>query len=193
MGLKRVFAFVLFTVILTGLIVVRGGWAEEKSLPFPSYGSGPVEVRLYSDYFCSPCQKTEPHLESILKDLLKRKIIRLILVDFSMSGDSALYTRYFLYALKSRNDADYGLHVRSVLFNAAAGNDILTAKKIEELFRKNKIPYAVFDPKPVFERFNALIKEDHVNRTPVCVIVKAGKKETLVGGMDIFTALKALQ
>jgi len=193
MGLKRSSAFSLFSMVLVGLIAAGCGWAEERNPPFPSFGSGSVEVRLYSDYFCPPCQKTEPHLEPILKDLLKRKIIRLILVDFPMHEESTLYTRYFLYALKSRNDADYGLHVRSVLFNAAAGNDILTAKKIEELFRKNKIPYAVFDPKPVFERFNALIKEDHVNRTPVCVIVKVGKKETLIGGMDIFTALKALQ
>ena len=193
MRTRRAFLSGLFALILSGLFVAGIGWAKERNLPFPSYGSGAVEVRLYSDYFCPPCQKTEPHLEPLLKDLLKRKIIRLILVDFPMHEESTLYTRYFLYALKSRNDADYGLHVRSVLFNAAAGNDILTAKKIEELFRKNKIPYAVFDPKPVFERFKALIKDDHVNRTPVCVIVKAGKKETLVGGMDIFTALKALQ
>ncbi|MCX5839526.1 MAG: thioredoxin domain-containing protein [Deltaproteobacteria bacterium] len=176
------------------LILSAGcGWAEERNPPFPSFGSGPVEVRLYSDYFCPPCQKTEPHLEPILKDLMKRKIIRLILVDFPMHEESALYTRYFLYSLNSRNDADYGLRVRRVLFNAATGNDILTAKKIEELFRKNKIPYTVFDPKPVFERFKALIKEDHINSTPRCVIIKAGKKETLVGGMDIYTALKALQ
>ena len=52
MGLKRrMLAFGLFPMILAGLIVAGGGWAEERNPPFPSYGSGPVEVRLYTDYF----------------------------------------------------------------------------------------------------------------------------------------------
>ena len=35
-------------MILTGLITEVGVWGEERN-PFPSYGSGPVEVRLYTD------------------------------------------------------------------------------------------------------------------------------------------------
>jgi len=193
MGLKRTFVFGLFPMILIGLIATGCGWAEERNPPFPSYGSGSVEVRLYSDYFCPPCRTLEPLAEPILKDLLKRNIIRLTLVDVPMHEESPLYSRYFLYALKSRNNADHGLHVRNVLFNAAAGKDFLTAKKIEELFRNKKIPFTVFDPKPVFDRFNALLGEDQLRGTPMCVIVKAGKKETFVGGMDILNALKALR
>ena len=51
----------------------------------------------------------------------------------------------------------------------------------------------VYDPKPIFEQFKALIKKDHISSTPGCVIIEAGKKKTLVGGMDIYTALRALQ
>jgi hypothetical protein len=54
MGLKRALAFGLFPMILAGFIVAGGGWAEERTPPFPSYGSGPVEVRLYTDFFCPP-------------------------------------------------------------------------------------------------------------------------------------------
>ncbi len=193
MHCKRILISVLFT--LAAAAFATGGYASARGdkMPFPAYGSGAIDVRMYSDYFCPPCRQLEPYLEPILKDLLKRNIIRLTLVDLPMHEESALYTRYFLYALKSRNDADYGLHVRNVLFNAVAGKDFLTAKKIEELFRRNKISYVAFDPKPVFERLNTMLAEDRVNRTPTCVIIKAVKRETFVGGPDIIKALNELK
>jgi thiol-disulfide isomerase/thioredoxin len=189
---KRMLISVLFALAVVAL--ATGGYchAQGDKTPFPAYGSGAIEVRIYSDYFCPPCRKLEPHLEPILKDLLKRNIIRLTLVDFPMHEESTLYTRYFLYALKSRNDAEYGLHVRNILFNAAAGKDFLTKKKVEELFRNNKIPYAAFDPKPIFVQFNTMLAEDRINQTPTCVIIKAVKREAFVGGEDILNALKGL-
>ncbi|MHB8773202.1 MAG: DsbA family protein [Syntrophales bacterium] len=161
--------------------------------PFPVFGTGAVEVRLYSDYFCPPCQQVEPLLDPLLKDLLMRKAIRLVLVDFPMHDETPLYARYFLYALKSRSDVDHALRVRSVLFHAAAGKDLLTAPKIEGLLQKNKISYTAFDPKPSFERYNALIQEDKVRGTPTVVIVRGGSKETFVGGPDIIKALNGLK
>ena len=193
MHCKRILISALFALAVA--VLATGGYAHAQGdkTPFPAYGSGAIDVRLYSDYFCPPCQKLEPSLEPILKDLLKRNIIRLTLVDFPMHEESPLYTRYFLYALKSRNDAEYGLHVRNVLFNAATGKDFLTAKKIEELFRNNKIPYVAFDPKSIFERFNTMLTEDRVNRTPTCVIIKGVKRETFVGGPNILKALNELK
>ena len=191
---KRNLISALFALAVA--ILAAGGHAHGQGdkMPFPAYGSGAIDVRLYSDYFCPPCQKLEPYLESILKDLLKRNIIRLTLVDFPMHEESTLYTRYFLNALKSRNDVEYGLRVRNILFNAAtAGKDSRTAKRIEELFRKNKIPFLAFDPKPIFERFNTMLKEDRINQTPTCVIIKGVKRETFVGGDDILSALKELK
>jgi protein-disulfide isomerase len=188
---KRILISALFALAIA-VLATGGAHAQGDKTPFPAYGSGAIDVRLYSDYFCPPCQKLEPSLEPILKDLLKRNIIRLTLVDFPMHEESPLYTRYFLYALKSRNDAEYGLHVRNVLFNAAVGKDFLTAKKIEELFRNNKIPYVAFDPKPIFERFNTMLAEDRIKATPTCVIIKGVKRETFVGGPNILKAFGEL-
>ena len=65
MGLKKAFVSGLFTMILTGLIVAGIGSTAEQDPPFPSYGSGPVEVRLYTDYFCPPCRAMEPAVEPL--------------------------------------------------------------------------------------------------------------------------------
>jgi len=193
MGLKRVFASGLLTMILTGLIVVGGGSAEEQqNLPFPSYGSGPVEVRLYTDYFCPPCRTMEPAVEPLLKELLKKNAIRLTLVDVPFSQLTPLFARNFLYALKENNDLEHAFRVRNVLLEASTRKDVTTQERIEALFREKGIPSSAFDAKPAFDRYNALIKEDKIDATPTCVVIKNGQKKAFVGGPDIINSLKAL-
>ena len=196
MGLKRVFAFGLFTMILTGLIVAGIGSAAAQDPPFPSYGSGPVEVRLYTDYFCPPCRAMEPAVEQLLKDLLKKNVIRLTLVDVPFSQHTLLYARNFLFALKENNDLEHAFRVRNVLLEASTQKDVTTQERIEALFREKGVPFSVFfpvfDAKPAFDRYNALIKEDKINATPTCVVIQNGQKKAFVGGPDIINALKAL-
>ncbi len=192
------FIKILVTVLLVFAVVAPATAGDSSApgsgkSPFPAFGAGPVEVRLYSDYFCPPCQQVEPFLDPILKDLLLKNVIRLVLVDFPMHNETPLYARYFLYALKSRSDVDHALHVRGTLFRAAAGKEYLTAPKVEGLLKANRIPYAAFEPKPVFDRYNALMQEDKVRGTPTIVIVRGGGKETFVGGADIIKALKGLK
>lgn len=193
MRVKNTFVFSLFIMILAGLIVAGDASTEAGNSPFPAYGSGAVEVRIYSDYFCSSCGKLEPAVEPILKDLLKEKVIRLTLVDAPLHPFTALFARYFLYALKENPDMDHAFQVRNILFNASADKSIRTKERIEALFKEKGVPYAAFDTKPAFDRYNALIKEDSVKQTPTCVIIKSGQKETLVGRADTMNALKALQ
>jgi len=192
MGLKRLFAFGLFTMILTGLIVAGIGSAAEQDPPFPSYGSGPVEVRLYTDYFCPPCRAMEPAVEPILKDLLKKNAIRLILVDVPFNQLTPLFARNFLYALKWNNELEHAFRVRNVLLEASTRKDVTTQERIEALFREKGIPSSVFDAKPAFDRYNALIKEDKIDATPTCVVIQNGQKKAFVGGPDIINALRAL-
>ena len=192
MELKRVFAFGLFTMILAGLIVAGSGWAEDRNSPFPSYGSGPVEVRLYTDYFCPPCRAMEPAVEPILKELLKKNAIRLILVDVPFDQLTPLFAKNFLYALKWNNELEHAFRVRNVLLEASTRKDVTTQERIEALFREKGIPSSAFDAKPAFGRCNALIKEDKIDSTPSCVVIKNGRKKAFVGGPDIINALKAL-
>ena len=196
MGLKKAFVAGFFTLILGGLIVAGIGSAAEQNPPFPSYGSGPVEVRLYTDYFCPPCRAMEPAVEPLLKDLLKRNVIRLTLVDVPFSQHTLLYARNFLFALKENNDMEHAFQVRNVLLEASTQKDVTTQERIEALFREKGVPFSVFfpvfDAKPAFDRYNALIKEDKISATPTCVVIQNGQKKAFVGGPDIINALKSL-
>ena len=135
----------------------------------------------------------EQAVDPILKDLLKKKVIRLTLVDTPFHPHTALYAKYFLYALKKNNDVDHAFRVRNILFEASTNKSITTQEQIEAIFKEKGIPYAVFDAKSVFEGYNVLLKEDNINRTPTCVIIKSGQKKAFVGGPDILSAIKSLQ
>lgn len=189
----RMSKFLVFAVIVAGFVFLSAISVQAMSDPFPTYGTGAVQVRLYTDYFCPPCRGMEPALEPILKDLVKRKVIKVTLIDVPYSKSSPLYARYFLYALKSKYDFDHALMVRNTLFDATITNQVNTGEKIEELFRSKGIPYKAFEPRPAFDKYNNLIKEDRIDATPSCVIIKSGKKETFVGGADIIKALKGLK
>ncbi len=188
----RVLFASLLSLVLAGLFLVPAGSTGEQNLPFPSYGSGPVEVRIYSDYFCPPCRAMEPAASMLLKGLLKKKAIRLTLVDTPFHPYTSLFAKYFLYALKMENDVDNAFRVRNVLIGASADKSITTEKQIEEIFKGKGIFYMAFDVKPAFNRYNALITEDKIKATPTCVIIRKGQKKTVVGGPDIIKALKSL-
>lgn len=184
---------ILATIAGLGFISVSTLFAQGAAAPFPSYGTGAIQVRFYTDYFCPPCLAMEPMVEPVLRDLLKRKIITLTLVDVPFHRYSPLYAQYFLYALNGKSDLEHALKVRNILFEAAANSHATTKEQLEEIFKGKKIPYAAFDPKPSFKRYNTLITEDSIRSTPTCVIIKGVRKETFVGGQDILKALKHLQ
>ena len=178
--------------IMLFILSATGLYAQGQDVPFPQYGTGPIQVIIYTDYFCPPCRAMEPSVDPILNDLLKRNVITLTWVDTPFYRHSIMYAKYFLYALKMKNDSDQAFLVRNVLNAATADRTMTTDKRIEELLKSKGIPYTVFETKPVFDRYNALIKENKIQATPTCVIVKKGKKESFTGGPDIIAALKRL-
>lgn len=184
---------VLFTTLIAGLFLQSSASGREQEAPFPMFGSGAVEVRLYTDYFCPPCRALEPDVEPVLKNLMKKNSIRLTLVDVPFNSNSPLYARYFLFTLSKNHDVEYAIHVRNILFDAAARKDSVTSEQLEILLKSKGVAYEPRDTKPVFNRYNALIKEDKIDATPTCVIIRAGKKEKFVGGPDIIKALKGLK
>lgn len=190
---SKTFVSGLCAVVITVLIIVGNGSAAEQDVPFPSYGSGPVEVRIYSDYFCPPCRAMEPTVAPILKDLLKKNVIRLTLVDTPFHPYTALFAKYFLYALKKNTDVDHAFLVRDILIEVSKDKSVTTPERMEAILREKGIPHAVFDASPVFNRYNALLTEDGIKSTPTCVIIKSGQKKTFVRGPDIVNALKSLQ
>jgi len=192
MGLKKISLFSLLVVVLIGLPGTGMGEAGDKDSVFPSYGAGPVEVRLYTDYFCPPCREMESEAEAILKTHVRKGAIRLILVDIPIGKRTPLYARNFLYAIKENNELDHALRVRNILQNAAAGKKVKTQEQIETLFREKGIAFRVWDPKPVFNRYNDLIRADKIKGTPACVVIKDGQKKIYESDREILDALKSL-
>ena len=192
MGIRKAILSGWFTLVLGGSLMAGIGWAEMRDLPFPSYGSGPVEVRLFADYFCSPCRDIEPEVEPILKELLKQNMIRLTLVDVPHDKLTPLYARNYLYAIRENNDPEHSFRVRSILQGAAAGKDVKTQEQIEALFKEKGVSFSLWDTKPAFDRYNALIKEDNIQGTPVCIVIKNGQKKFSMGKPNVIKAIKAL-
>lgn len=214
---KVVLAFLVTVIVIFEMMSAGSLYASGENIPSPTYGTGATHVWIYTDYFCPPCRAMEPALEPILKNLVKRNLITLTLVDTPFKRYSALYVRYFLYALnaklnernppvkakskktsakalkdKNQNEFIHALRVRSVLFDAAKSEKYSTKESIEALFKSKKIPFVAFDPQPVFDRFQTLMLEDKIQSTPTCVIVKSGVKEQALGGDDIINALKRI-
>lgn len=193
MRTARVFT-ILIVLILFGSMPCMGAPTFEKEAPFPMYGTGPIEVRLYADYFCEACAAIEPELEPILKELLKKNRIKLFLVDVPFSSNTRLYATYFLYALNANNTAEHALYLKSVLFEATSGpNRVIDEDGMKKLFKSKGIAYIPFTIKPALNRYNALMREDKIDSSPTCVIIRNGKKEKLEDKKPILDALKKIK
>ncbi len=162
--------------------------------PLPSFGKGPVEVRIYTDYFCGPCRAEEAEVMALITELVDKTLIRVIFIDTPIHKETILYAGYFLSALNAKEGGDLrqAVTLRAALFEAAA--EKITDKEGLELFLKKKgIPLRSFDTTPVFKIYSNYLNEDRINSTPSCVIVGPRGKQTLVGREDTVKALRSLR
>lgn len=160
--------------------------------PIPSFGEGKVKVRLYTDYFCPPCREMEAGLEPVIGELVRSKIVNLIFADTPFYKHSALYARYFLYAVNEKKELEYALFVRRALIEAAK-NRVDSAERMEAALKEKGIKLKPFDPKQVFTALTNHLKEDQIDATPSCIVEKDGKKNKYVGAGDIISALNQLK
>ncbi|HOP84982.1 MAG TPA: thioredoxin domain-containing protein [Syntrophorhabdaceae bacterium] len=185
--------FYLFFLLLFSITLPHGILAqEEESKYLPTFGKGSIKIRLYTDYFCGPCDQLEAQIEGLLKTLIEKNIITITFIDVPFSQYSSMYVKHFLYALNKKRSLDFALKTRKVLFSAAK-NRIVDAKGLTAYLNQNQIDIKPFDEKGVYQIFeNYLNKEDKINVTPTCVIIEDEKKEFFKGINDITNALKRL-
>jgi thiol:disulfide interchange protein DsbA len=184
---------VFFCFIVFIISVAPAAGAEKEAIP--SYGQGPREVLIFSDYFCPPCQALEPKLEPVLDELYKQGIAKIRFVDTPMHKETPLFAKFYLYAAKVAPDYRAAVRARQVLFALAGKENVFWMdERIEEAFRKEKIPFTPFDFRTVQPELNRLIREYKVDSTPTCVILSPGKKaQKFTGADDILKGLKSLQ
>lgn len=195
---KEMRLLILLTII--GLLIfplalkvenVAYGEVTGHKLP-SSFGEGKITVRLYTNYFCPPCKALEPELENLVRTLVNENIINVTFIDTPSSALSVLYARYFLFSLgQTQTSLDYAFSVRKALIEAS-NMMIDTQEKLESFLESKGIKISKFDPRQIFDVYTRYLREDKVNATPTCVIIRDGKKETHVGGREIVEALKAL-
>ncbi len=182
--------FSILFMLFLGL--AQPGIADSQAMSLLAFGSGKINVRLYSDYFCGPCSALEPKIEHPILDLVRTNIITVTFVDTPFYKFSSLYARYFLYVLNEKKELRHALTARTALFEAAKTN-INEPEKLEAFLRAKGIMFKPFDAKPVFNMLQGYLREDKINSTPSCVIRNGEKKEVYTGVENIAKALEALK
>jgi thiol-disulfide isomerase/thioredoxin len=179
-------------LVFIGSVAPAAG-ADNETIP--SYGGGPREVLIFSDYFCPPCRALEPKLEPVLDALYKQGNVKIRFVDTPMHKETHLFAKFYLYAAKATPDYRSAMRARQVLFALAGKENVFWMdERIEEAFRKEKIAYTPFDFRSVQPALNGLIKQHRVDATPTCVILSPGKKARKYTGTDeILKGLASLQ
>jgi len=166
--------------------------AYEADHVLPAFGSGAVEVRLYTDYFCGPCSAEEAEAIALVSEFVGKNLIRVVFIDTPVHRETVLYAGYFLAALNAKHDFPQAVAAREALFEAARKK--ISEKKALEAFLKTKgIAFLPYDTAPVFKIFGSYLKEDRIQSTPSCVIVGPQGKQTLTGRDEIVTALRGLR
>ncbi len=173
-------------------VAATGNPAVEQNEAVFSYGPGPVEIFIFSDYFCPPCQEIEPYLSEALPELLPQGV-RVTFVDMPFSRLTLLYSKYFLYAAKASQDLEELLHARGVLTDMAKADEVKSDQDMVSALRDAEVRIRFFDIRPLFARWAEIIREYNVRSTPTCIVVKPGSEsQSYVGGHKIREALESL-
>jgi thiol-disulfide isomerase/thioredoxin len=156
-----------------------------------AFGTGPVEVRLYTDYFCEPCAAEEAEVIALVAELVGKNRVRVLFIDTPVHPETVLYADYFLAALNARKDFRQAVAARGALFEAA-GQKIKGKEALEAFLKAKGLDIRPFNTAPLFKIFANYLKEDKINATPTCVIIGPTGKNILVGQDKIAKGLRSL-
>lgn len=186
-SVSLVLGLILFTVFFRGSVTP----AYAENIVIPSFGNGNIQVRLYTDYFCNPCEALEPQIEPCIVDLVEKDTITITFIDTPIHPQTTFYAKYFLYILNEKKDFRHALLARSVLFDAAK-KKIKDSGKLEAFIKKKGITFKPFDTKATFNILSNCLKKDKINATPTCIVYREGKSDKFTG-RDIRSALEQLR
>ena len=156
----------------------------------PSYGSGPTELLVFTDYFCPPCQNVEGALEPAIQSLLTRGNVKVTFVDMPLHKPSSLYIRYFLFAVHSSPGYKNAMRARHILFKLATQNTVTNAQDLEKQLIAQGVALQPFDPRPIYDAWTHMSKRYGVDSTPTCLLKYSETDiRTYKGGNEIRTKL----
>jgi thiol-disulfide isomerase/thioredoxin len=181
----------LFLIVGLMLVPLQLPAAEDQEKVYV-HGSGPVEIYIFADYFCPPCQKIEPYLDANLPELLSLGV-RVTFIDMPFSRLAPLYSRYFLYAANRTPTLKGVLHARAALVQIAQEDVVTSDQEMIEALKERGVNIRFFDIKPTMAEWGEIIRKYNVRNTPTCIVVKPGQEaQRYIGSVDIPDALDIL-
>lgn len=171
-----------FAMCVAGL-GVESAQADRSSDEIYAFGDGPIEVLVFTDYYCHPCQEMETYLERTLPRLLQLGA-KISFVDKPINRATPVYSKYFLFAAKKAATFEAVLRCRRVLFDIAKADLVSSESELVQSIRDNHVEMAFFDVQPIFDRWVALITKYEINSTPTCVITRPATLPEIVSGSE---------
>lgn len=173
--------FLFITIVLCGTNPVSA-----KSL---TYGNGPTQVMLFTDFFCAPCQMLEEMIGGTLDNLVYTNMASVTFVPVPMSQKSMVAAMHLLSVADGKPYKEV-VAQRVLLYNMAKSgmitNDLLNQWTREYKGKTNLAPYV--------KTLSDIIMSQKVTSTPTCIIrYSNGKTITYKGAQDIYQALKDLK
>ncbi|MEZ4601752.1 MAG: thioredoxin domain-containing protein [Syntrophotaleaceae bacterium] len=163
----------------------------ESPSALPVFGTGPTEIRLYTDYFCGPCGRLEPELEEGLVALVESGRAKVVFIDVPMHRPTPLYATCFLAMLKPGVGIREALLDRNLLF-AAAKEDLTTPATLQAFLRKMGSDAVCPEQPADFSFYNQLLTEDGIRSTPTLVVYQKGSSETHKGYGNVLKEIERL-
>ncbi len=189
--------FTITLFLLTGLVIASLGIHSVEASPEDkaqelsnriAFGQldSPVEVYIFTDWFCNPCRSLEPTIEQMAPEIMREA--RLIFVDKVIHKESYNYVPYNL-AFQANSKEQY-LECRSMLTSLTYQTPFPSYEQVEEgaaAIGSDLQPLAYTDIMVGMQLFQGLSKRFKVRSTPTMVIVNSnsGEQETLTGGVAI--------
>ncbi len=166
------------------------GDASENKGYMPTFGKGPIDVRVYANYFCGPCREMEPVVKPILHELIENGKIRLTFIDVPMH-QAMPYIRHYLYAMNANGSIANAFTVRGLLFDIALQQG--DEENIRKTFEAENIAYEPYDLTETFAQFNEWLRSDRIRSTPSMVISADDTTEMYRGMGNILEALEKIK
>ena len=144
---------------------------SDTNAPVFTSDSGSYELIIFSDYFCTPCQKVEKEWEKTIAGLIERGNVKVTFVDLPIYKLTPLYGKYFLYAFNAASDYKEALRARQLLFEKASRFGAITEQHLANAMREANIPIKEYDTNKSLERYKEMITKYRAHSTPTFVFI----------------------
>lgn len=167
------FVYILLSALCSLAVLAATNRPAHSDANAPVFisGSGPYELIIFSDYFCTPCQKVEKEWEKTIAGLLGRGNVKVTFVDLPIYKLTPLYGKYFLYALNAASDYKEALRARHLLFEKASRIGAITEQHLENALWEANIPIKQYDTNKSLKRYKEIITKYKAHATPTFVFI----------------------